>query len=201
VNGIPRLPNPPGLVLGSTSVYRRQLLERLRLPFTVQRPEVDEAARAGEAPRLRAERLALEKAQAVARIHPGQLVIGADQVAACEGTILDKPGHAEAARAQLRAQSGRRVQFFSAVALVHAERSFRHGFLDLTTVVFRVFSDAEIEAYLAADLPYDCAGSLRSEALGVTLCERIESSDPTALLGLPLIRLSAVLRSCGLAVP
>jgi len=195
------LPTAPGLILASTSLYRRQLLDRLRLPFTVSRPGVDEVWRPGEAPGPRAQRLALEKAQAVAREHPAQLVIGADQVAACDGTILDKPGYPEAARTQLRAQSGRTVQFFSAVALVHAERGYTEGFLDLTTVVFRVLCEAEIEAYLAADLPYDCAGSLRSEGLGISLCERIESQDPTALLGLPLIRLAASLRSCGYALP
>lgn len=195
------MPTAPGLILASTSVYRRQLLDRLRLPFTVSRPGVDELTRPGEAPRPRAERLALEKAQAVARAHPAQLVIGADQVAACEGAILDKPGHAEAARGQLRAQSGRAVQFFSAVALVHAQRGYTEGFVDLTTVVFRALSEAEIEAYLAADLPYDCAASLRSEALGISLCERIETQDPTALMGLPLIRLAASLRSCGYALP
>ncbi len=195
------MPTAPGLILASTSVYRRHLLERLRLPFSVVRPKVEELVRAGEAPRPRAERLALEKAQAVAGAHPAALVIGADQVASCEGTILDKPGHAEAARAQLRAQSGRAVQFYSAVALVHAGRGHTEGFVELTTVVFRVLSEAEIDAYLSADRPYDCAGSLRSEALGVSLCERIDSQDPTALLGLPLIRLAACLRSCGYAFP
>jgi septum formation protein len=195
------LPTAPGLILASTSVYRRQLLDRLRLPYTVRSPAVDEAQRRGEEPRPRAERLALEKAQAVARERPGQLVIGADQVAACDGVILDKPGGPEAARAQLRAQSGRAVHYYSAVALVHAERGYTEGFVDLTTVVFRALNEAEIDAYLAADAPYDCAGSLRSEALGISLCERIESRDPTALLGLPLIRLAASLRSCGYALP
>jgi septum formation protein len=192
---------PPALILASTSIYRRQLLERLRLPFSVVRPGVEEHLKAGEAPKARAERLALEKAQAVALLHPAQLVIGADQVAACEGSILDKPGSADTARAQLRAQSGRAVQFFSAVALVHGERGYSAGFVDLTTVKFRDLTDTEIEAYLAADRPYDCAGSLRSETLGLSLCERIESEDPSALLGLPLIRLAANLRACGYALP
>jgi septum formation protein len=195
------LPTVPGLILASTSVYRRALLERLRVPFTVTGPQVDERSLPGEAPRARAERLALEKAQAVARAHPAQLVIGADQVAACEGQVLDKPGKPEAARAQLRAQSGRTVQFFSAVALVHVERGHSESFVDVTSVVFRTLSETEIDAYLSADRPYDCAGSLRSEALGVSLCERIESLDPTALIGLPLIRLAASLRSCGYALP
>lgn len=195
------MPIVPGLILASTSVYRRELLERLRVPFTVMGSEIDETSQRGEAPRARAERLALQKAQAVARAHPTQLVIGADQVAACNGQVLDKPGEAQAARAQLRAQSGRAVHFFTAVALVHLERGYTEGFLELTTVVFRTLSEAEIDSYLSADRPFDCAGSLRSEALGVSLCERIESSDPTALIGLPLIRLAASLRSCGYALP
>ncbi len=199
--GIPSLPDVPGLILASTSLYRKELLERLRVPFRVVGSQVDERAHPGEVPRARAQRLSLEKAKAVARSHPTDVVIGADQVAACAGQVLDKPGHAEAARAQLRAQSGRAVQFFSAVTLVHAERGLTEGFVDLTTVVFRTLSDDEIEAYLSADGPYDCAGSLRSEALGISLCERIETLDPTALIGLPLIRLAASLRSCGFALP
>jgi septum formation protein len=199
--GIARLPTPPGLVLASSSVTRRQLLSRLRVPFTVARPEVDEAPRPGEAPRPRAERLALEKAQAVGRSHPAQLIIGADQVAASQGSILDKPGDAQTAQAQLRAQSGCRVEFFSAVALLHAQRGYSERFVDLTVVQFRLLSEREIEAYVRADAPYDCAASLRSEALGPSLCERIESADPTGLLGLPLIRLAACLRSCGYELP
>jgi septum formation protein len=195
------LPDLPGLILASTSLYRQELLARLRVPFTALGSQVDERGQPGETPRSRAERLALAKAHAVARAHPARLVIGADQVAACEGQVLDKPGDAEAARAQLRAQSGRAVEFFSAVALVHAERGYCESFLDLTTVVFRTLSEAEIDSYLSADRPYDCAGSLRSESLGVSLCERIETLDPTALIGLPLIRLAASLRSCGYALP
>jgi septum formation protein len=193
--------SPPGLILASTSPYRRELLARLGLPFSVQRPDVDEALLAGEAPRARAERLALAKALAVSALHPRSVVIGADQVAACEGRILDKPGNARAARAQLQAQSGRSVQFHSAVAVVHAERAFSDCFTDQTTVVFRTLRAAEIDAYIAADQPFDCAGSLRSEALGPSLCERIESQDPTGLIGLPLIRLAVSLRSCGYALP
>ena len=195
------MPAAPGLILASTSVYRHQLLERLRLPFTAVAPRVDEDREAGEPAARRAERLALKKAQAVAQQHRAQVVIGADQVASCEGTILDKPGDAPAARAQLRAQSGRTVEFFSAVAVVHAERGFVDQFIDRTAVVFRSLSAAEIEAYLIADAPFDCAGSLRSEALGLSLVERIEAVDPTGLIGLPLIRLAAALRSCGYALP
>lgn len=191
----------PGLILASTSRYRQELLGRLRLPFEALAPGVDEASRAGEPPEARAQRLSLAKAEAVAQGHPAAVVIGADQVASCEGRILDKPGDAATARAQLRAQSGREVRFYSAVAVVCRQRSFRAEFVDLTTVKLRTLGDTEIDAYLAADQPYDCAGSLRSERLGIALCERIESQDPTGLIGLPLIRLSAVLRDCGYALP
>jgi septum formation protein len=197
----PAVTHTPGLILASTSPYRRELLARLGLPFSVQRPDVGEALLAGEAPRARAERLALAKALAVSALHPRSVVIGADQVAACEGRVLDKPGNAGAAREQLQAQSGRSVHFHSAVALVHAERAFSDCFTDQTTVVFRTLQAAEIDAYIAADQPFDCAGSLRSEALGLALCERIESQDPTGLIGLPLIRLAASLRSCGYRLP
>jgi septum formation protein len=197
----PRVPAAPGLILASTSVYRRALLERLRVPFTVIAPVVDELRSPDEPAQQRAKRLALEKAQAVAVQHRRAVVIGADQVASCDGAILDKPGNAQSARAQLKQQSGRPVDFFSAVAVVCAERGFTDHFVDRTTVQFRTLSAAEIEAYLIADAPYDCAGSLRSEALGLSLCERVETVDPTGLIGLPLIRLAAALRSCGYAVP
>lgn len=191
----------PELILASTSTYRRELLARLRLPFSPRRPEVDEAQRPGEGPLSRAERLALAKAEAISALESAAVVIGADQVASCEGQILDKPGHAAAARAQLRHQSGKAVLFYSAVAVVCPERRYSDHFVDLTTVILRTLSEAEIEAYVAADRPFDCAGSLRSEGLGVSLCERIESIDPTGLIGLPLIRLAASLRSCGYALP
>ena len=142
---------PPALILASTSPYRRELLGRLGLPFTVQRPDVDERPVAGERPQARAERLALAKATAVAVLHPQAVIIGADQVASCGELIFDKPGNAEAARAQLRAQSGRSAQFYSAVAVVHAGRGANDCFTDLTTVVMRTLSDAEIDAYVAAD--------------------------------------------------
>ena len=194
-------PPPPGLILASTSPYRRELLGRLGLPFMVQGPNVDERPVAGEQPRARAERLALAKAAAVAALHPKSVIIGADQVAACGELILDKPGNAAAAREQLRAQSGRSVQFHSAVAVVDTGRGTNDCFTDLTTVVMRTLSAVEIESYIAADQPFDCAGSLRSEGLGISLCERIESQDPSGLIGLPLIRLAASLRACGYALP
>ena len=195
------MPDAPGLILASTSVYRHALLGRLRVPFTARPPQVEEGRREGEGPQQRAERLALAKAQAVAALENSAVVIGADQVACCEGEILDKPGDAATARAQLRAQSGRTVHFYTAVAVVQAQRRFSDCFIDLTEVVVRQLSAAEIEAYLAADRPFDCAGSLRSEGLGVSLCERIATHDPTALIGLPLIRLAASLRACGYALP
>lgn len=182
-------------------MYRRELLARLRLPFEVRRPQVDEGRWPAERPPQRAERLALAKAEAVAALAPAAVVIGADQVASCEDKILDKPGDATAARLQLRLQSGRAVQFYSAVAVLWRERAYADCFMDQTRVVLRVLSDAEIDAYLAADQPYDCAGSLRSESLGVSLCESIATSDPTALIGLPLIRLAASLRACGYRLP
>ncbi len=192
---------PPALILASTSPYRRELLGRLGLRFAVWRPNVDEQPVADEHPQARAERLALAKALAGAALHQHSVVIGADQVAACGELILDKPGNADTARAQLQAQSGRSVQFFSAVAVVHSGRGSHDCFTDLTTVVMRTLSAAEIDAYIASDKPFDCAGSLRSEGLGISLCERIESQDPTGLIGLPLIRLAASLRACGYALP
>ena len=169
----------------------------------MQRSNVDEHVIAGEPPRIRAERLALAKATAIAvsGLYPRSVVIGADQVASCEGSILDKPGNAQVARAQLQAQSGRSVLFHSAVAIVDTGRGTEECFTDLTTVVMRTLGSAEIDAYIAADQPFDCAGSLRSEKLGISLCERIDSEDPTGLIGLPLIRLCAALRACGYALP
>jgi septum formation protein len=182
-------------------VYRRELLARLQVPFEVRRPQVDESPRGAEGPAQRAERLALAKAEAVAALAPHAVVIGADQVAACEERILDKPGNAATARAQLQLQSGRAVQFYSAVAVIWRERAYADCFMDRTSVALRTLSEAEIDAYIAADEPFDCAGSLRSESLGVSLCQSIVTTDPTALIGLPLIRLAASLRACGYRVP
>lgn len=195
------MPTAPVLILASTSVYRRELLARLAIPFEVRRPEVAEDQRANEGPPQRAERLARAKAEAIAVLAPGAVVVGADQVAACEGRMLDKPGDAATARRQLRLQSGRAVQFYTAVAVLGRERTFADCFIDQTNVVLRTLMDREIDAYLAADEPFDCAGALRSEALGISLCESIDTTDPTALIGLPLIRLAASLRSCGFRVP
>ncbi len=189
------------LLLASTSKYRRALLERLQLPFEVVAPGVDEAALPGEQPVATATRLAEAKARAVARDRPGTLVIGSDQVADCDGVAVSKPETHATAVAQLSAQSGRAIVFHTAVALVDAASGrCRHALVDVTSV-FRVLDRHEIETYLALERPYDCAGAVRSEALGIALFERIDSDDPTALIGLPLIALCRLLREEGVAVP
>ena len=193
------MPTPsPALILGSTSRYRRELLERLRLPFECVAPQVDETPLAGERPADLALRLALAKAHAVAALSPGAVVIGSDQVADLDGEPIGKPGSHEGAVAQLRAMSGRSIVFQTAVAVVHAARGFEASARVPVTVRFRVLSEAGIEQYLRAEQPYDCAGSAKSETLGIALLEAIESDDPTALVGLPLIRTCALLRRAGL---
>lgn len=188
----------PPLILGSTSRYRRELLERLRLPFTVVAPQVDETPAAGEAPAALALRLALAKARAVAALHPQAVVIGSDQVADLAGEPIGKPGTHERAREQLRRMSGREVVFQTAVAVARADTGYARVLLAPVRVRFRALGDAEIERYLEAERPYDCAGSAKSEALGIALLEAIESDDPTALVGLPLIRTCTLLREAGL---
>jgi septum formation protein len=188
----------PRLILASTSRYRRELLQRLRLPFDVVSPDVDEAALAGEAPAALALRLALAKAHAVAASAADAVVIGSDQVAELDGRAIGKPGGHERAVEQLKRMSGQRVVFHTAVAVVRRDRGFERALLAQVSVVFRRLADDEIERYLQIDTPYDCAGSAKSEALGVALLERIDSDDPTALIGLPLIRTCALLREAGL---
>ncbi|MDP2007031.1 MAG: Maf family nucleotide pyrophosphatase [Rubrivivax sp.] len=189
---------PPPLILGSTSRYRRELLERLRLPFEAVSPQVDETPLPGEAPAAMALRLALAKAQAVAALHPQAVVIGSDQVADLDGQPIGKPGTHELAVAQLRLLSGRRAVFQTAVAVVRASTGFAEVLLAPVTVHFRALSDAEIEHYLRLEQPYDCAGSAKSETLGIALLDAIDSDDPTALVGLPLIRTCQLLRRAGL---
>ncbi|WP_296508940.1 Maf family nucleotide pyrophosphatase [Rhodoferax sp.] len=186
------------LILGSTSVYRRELLERLRLPFTVSAPHVDETPQPGEAPAALARRLALAKAVAVAEQHPDCIVIGSDQVADLNGQPLGKPGTHERAVAQLRAMRGQTVIFQTAVAVVCKASGFAQEDLAPVRVQFRDLSDAEIESYLRAETPYDCAGSAKSEGLGISLLDAIDNDDPTALVGLPLIRTCRMLRNAGL---
>jgi len=190
----------PPLILGSTSRYRRELLERLRLPFTVVAPEVDEAPLPGEAPAALAQRLALAKARAVAELHPQAVVIGSDQVADLDGHALGKPGSHERALAQLQRLSGRQAVFHTAVAVVRGDTRFEEVTLASVTVQFRTLCSDEIERYLRLEEPYDCAGSARSEGLGIALLEAIHSDDPTALVGLPLIRTSRLLRDAGIDV-
>ncbi len=188
------------LILGSTSPYRRELLSRLKLPFDVVAPEVDETPLANELPRDLANRLALAKARAVARLHPNAVVIGSDQVADLNGEPLGKPGTHARAAAQLQRMRGKTVVFQTALAVVCLDSDFEQLDLAAVSVRFRDLTDAEIEAYLQAEKPYDCAGSAKSEGLGIALLESIDSDDPTALVGLPLIRTCRMIRAAGIQV-
>ena len=188
------------LVLGSTSRYRRELMQRLCIPFDVAAPDVDETPQDGESPHDLACRLALAKARAVAALHPDAVVIGSDQVADLDGEPLSKPGTHERAVAQLRRMRGRTVVFQTAVAVVCQDTGFAQTDLAAVRVVFRNLSDAEIETYLRTEQPYDCAGSAKSEGLGIALLESINNDDPTALVGLPLIRTCRMLRAAGLPI-
>lgn len=188
------------LVLASTSPYRRDLLARLGLPFDTARPRVDEAPGPGEAPLALAARLAEAKAADVATTAGAAWVLGSDQVAELDGTALGKPGDAARACAQLAAMSGRAVRFHTGVCLASGDGR-RLAALDTTTVRFRALSDAEIERYVAAERPLDCAGSFKSEGLGIALFEAIETRDPTALVGLPLIATARLLREAGFRLP
>jgi septum formation protein len=188
----------PRLILASTSRYRRELLERLRLPFEVDSPDVDEHAEAHETPVQLAMRLAAAKARAVSKRHPHAVVIGSDQVAELDGAAIGKPGDHGRATQQLRTMSGRTVLFHTAVAVERSEPAHSAVALASVTVRFRTLGDAEIERYLRAEQPYDCAGSAKCETLGIALVEAIESDDPTALVGLPLIRTSELLRAAGI---
>ena len=190
--------SPRTLVLGSTSPYRRALLERLRIPFEVQGPEVDETPHAGDAPMALAQRLALAKAQSVAKSFPQAIVIGSDQVADLNGEPLGKPGNHANAVKQLQKMRGQTVVFQTAVSVVCLATGFAQSELAQVKVQFRHVSDAAIEAYLQAEQPYDCAGSAKSEGLGIALLERIDNQDPTALVGLPLILTCRLLRAAGL---
>jgi septum formation protein len=189
---------PRRLVLASTSPYRRELLSRLRLPFDVESPEVDEQALPGEAPAQVALRLALAKADAVAARDREAVVIGSDQVADLDGRGLGKPGDHGRATAQLRAMRGRVVVFHTAVAVVCRAAAFAESALVPVTVRMRELSDHEIERYLRAEMPYDCAGSAKIETLGIALVDSVASDDPTALIGLPLIRTCLLLRRAGI---
>ncbi len=188
----------PHLILASTSPYRRELLQRLRLPFEVIAPHVDESTLPGETPAATSLRLARAKAQAVAERFPHSWVIGSDQVAELDGVAIGKPGDHTRAVRQLQAMRGREVLFHTAVALAHAASGHLEAAVVPVRVRFLNLTDAEIETYLRLEQPYDCAGSAKCEGLGIRLLDAIESDDPTALIGLPLIRTSALLRAAGI---
>lgn len=190
------------IILASSSPYRRELLARLNLPFECHSPDIDEMPLTGEPPALLAARLALGKAQAVAKaIAAPSLIIGSDQVASLDGEPLGKPGNRDNAREQLRRASGQAVEFHTAAAVLASDSGESAAFSDLTRVRFRVLQDAEINRYLDIEAPFDCAGSFKAEALGITLFDAVESSDPTALIGLPLVALSRALRHFGYDLP
>ncbi len=186
------------LILASGSPYRRELLQRLNLPFQVQSPDIDEAPRPGETPPDLALRLATEKAAAVAATRPDAWVIGSDQVAVCRGRLVGKPRNAERCVNQLQEASGQAVAFLTAVCLLRVRDDYKQSHLDTTTVHFRELNDAEIRHYVEREQPYDCAGGFKAEGMGISLFTAIESSDPTALIGLPLIWIAGALREADL---
>lgn len=193
----PRIPGPRPVILASTSRYRRELLERLQIAFRCENPGVDESPLPQESPRDLAVRLALAKARAVAERQPQALVIGSDQVCATGAVVLGKPGTAAANRDQLRTLSGQTATFYTAVALISLEGGLWKQHVDETRCVLRALTAEEIAGYVDAEQPFDCAGGFKSEGLGITLFERIETLDPTALVGLPLIWTASVLRDAG----
>lgn len=194
-------PELPPILLASTSPYRRDLLARLKLPFEVVAPSIDEAPLPHEHPLATARRLAIAKADDVAARHPDALVIGSDQVADVDGEALSKPESHAAALAQLIRMQGRAVVFHTALAVVQRSRAHVEADLVPTTVHFRSLPHDALEAYLRAEMPYDCAGAAKIETLGIVLVDAVQSDDPTALIGLPLIRLTSMLAACGIALP
>ncbi|MCK5942586.1 MAG: septum formation protein Maf [Planctomycetes bacterium] len=190
-----------GLILGSNSPYRRELMQRLRVPFSVHSPNVDESEvkRSGIEPTAIVQELARLKVAAVRELHPNAVVIASDQAAVLDGRLFDKPGNVATAIDQLQRLRGREHRLLTAVAIAHHDGVVE--FTDLTRMTMRRLSDAEIERYVRAERPLDCAGSYRVEGLGVTLFERIDTRDHTAIMGLPLMRLSAELRRLGVALP
>lgn len=191
----------PPLILASTSRHRRLLMERLGIPFTAVSPGVDETRSFREPVEQLVKRLSRAKAQAVAAAHPGALIIGSDQAAEREGEILGKPGDHATAVAQLKAASGKYMKFHTGLCVIDARDGRIQEYTDVTRVAFRKLTDGEIERYLQAEKPYDSAGSFKSEGLGITLFEGIDSNDPSALIGLPLIMLCKFLRNAGVELP
>ena len=188
------------LILASSSPYRRELLERLKIPFEVIAPEVDETPHPGETPEKLVERLAIEKAQKIAGKTRGVLVIGSDQVAVYNGHIVGKPHSHDKAVQQLREASGRTVTLYTGLALINADTQRIQREVIPYRVTFRALSDAQIESYLRLEQPYSCAGSVKSEGLGIALLEKFEGEDPNTLIGLPLIRLVRMLENEGINV-
>jgi septum formation protein len=190
----------PPLILASSSIYRRELLQRLQLPFEWASPSVDETALPGEMPAALAERLACAKAAALAERYPGRLIIGSDQVASVDGALLGKPGDFANARRQLLACSGRRVEFSTGLCLLDTRDNSRQSVVESFGVVFRSLETTQIDGYLQREQPFDCAGSFKIEGLGIALFERLEGDDPSSLIGLPLIRLVNMLERAGVRV-
>ncbi len=189
------------LILASTSIHRRQLLDRFALPYEIAAPKVEETPLAGETPQALSERLARAKADAVASLHPDAWVIGSDQVAERDGQAIGKPGDHARATAQLLAASGRALRFHTAVCLRNLASNTTFTHRDVTEVAFRELDETTIERYLLAEKPYDCAGSFKSEGLGIALFDAVRNEDPTALIGLPLIALARMLRNAGFELP
>ncbi len=192
---------PVSLILASTSKYRKLLLQRLGLPFDCVAPDTDETPGAGESPLSLVTRLAAQKAKSVADKNPAAVVIGSDQLAVLDGQIMGKPGGHQAALKQLSSCSGQSVEFLTAVSVQCRKNGFCEHYTDVTRVCFRKLDIEEIESYLEREKPYDCAGSFKSESLGVVLFDRIVNEDPSALIGLPLIRTAAILRRAGFKLP
>ena len=191
----------PPIVLASSSSYRRELLTRLQLPFTCHSPDIDETPQANESAQALVQRLALSKARALAQHYPQHIIIGSDQVAVLDGKIIGKPLHAEGATQQLSAASGRSLVFLTGLAVIDTRTQIEQVDLVPFTVHFRTLNAAQIQRYISAEQPFDCAGSFKSEGLGVSLFQATEGGDATSLVGLPLIRLCDMLNVCGIAVP
>ena len=191
----------PGLILASSSKYRKMLLHRFGIPFECQSPDIDESMKENDLPIELVERLAYEKAEAVSRKYPQAIVIGSDQVAVSAGRIIGKPGSHAVAKEQLMSFSGQYIEFLTAVSVQCRANGFEERYIDTTRVRFRTLQADEIERYLEAETPYDCAGAFKAESLGIVLFKSIESDDPTALIGLPLIHTAAMLRRAGLRLP
>ncbi len=186
------------LILASSSKFRRAVLNKLRLPFTQTSPDIDESAKPNETPKLLVERLAVEKAQAVADSHPNSLIIASDQVATCKGEVFGKPGNHQAAINQLQFLNGNSVEFFTSLVLMNSSSHRFQIHLDTTKVIFRQLTLAQIDNYLQIDRPYHCAGSFKSEAFGASLFKKIITNDPDALIGLPLLKLVSMLSEEGM---